>query len=439
MERTLGKSDIELPTTGQQAQSEDQFSAARQHAYFAMVALAAFGLYWFSSNVIQAADRMHLFGADTGMYWGLADDDVVDRLGDDAWLDRITRFHPVTTALAVGWMKVFSPLTPWIEPRQLLKAMFAAVGAVGVWAAMWAFAAAVPRRYVIALGIIYAASLGVWYFASVEESKIVSATLTTLYIAVYLHLRNRWTMRGAMLLTAVLLFACLNEIIAGLLLIIPMVDTLIQRGWNVRGSRWIALHGLAAPIALLFFEAVVNRYLVATGTELEGASYLSMLRFYVVQYNSLSTTTAYSFLVNWLFFNIAAPARDASFVFPETPWDKYFEPAFANYFLSPISASLIVLFGVMLVASVLPRYRAKSVGSLTGILMALGVYALVRGTFFLIVLPKESLLYASSVTLAHMLMIAMPFAASSFPAKPLLLAAFALLLFVINGRFVMGV
>ena len=46
---------------------------------------------------------------------------------------------------------------------------------------------------------IYAVSFGVWYFASIEESKIVTATLSALYIAIYLHLRDDWTMRGAVL------------------------------------------------------------------------------------------------------------------------------------------------------------------------------------------------------------------------------------------------
>src|SRR5262245_62001992 len=118
--------------------------------------------------------------------------------------------------------------------------MFAAAGAVGVWAAMWAFAAVVPRRYVLPLGAIYAVTLGVWYFSSVEESKAITAALTALYIATYLRLRTRWTLRGAVLLTAILLLACLNEIVAGFLVLVPAVDTLVRRGWDVRHGRWIA-------------------------------------------------------------------------------------------------------------------------------------------------------------------------------------------------------
>lgn len=134
-------------------------------------------------------------------------------------------------------MQILHPLTLWVAPIYVLKAMFAAVGAVGVWAAASACAAVVPRGCALLFGAIYALSFGVWYFASIEESKIVTASLAALYIATYLRLRTRWTMRGAVLLSAILLFACLNEIVSGFLIVIPIVDTLVRRGWDLRKGR----------------------------------------------------------------------------------------------------------------------------------------------------------------------------------------------------------
>ena len=51
-------------------------------------------------------------------------------------LDRIIRFHLTTATLAVTWMKILDPLTRWIAPIYLLKALFSLIGAAGVWAAM---------------------------------------------------------------------------------------------------------------------------------------------------------------------------------------------------------------------------------------------------------------------------------------------------------------
>jgi hypothetical protein len=118
---------------------------------------------------------------------------VLGRIPTDYHLDRITRFHPTTVVLALAWMKIVGPLSQWFDPPQLLRAMSAAIGVVGLWAATSAFAAVMSRGHAALFGIIYALSLGVWYFASIEESKIVTATLSALYIAGYLHLRQSWS------------------------------------------------------------------------------------------------------------------------------------------------------------------------------------------------------------------------------------------------------
>jgi hypothetical protein len=405
--------------------------------------LAAFGLYWLSALILQARGEENLFGADSVLYSQLAKGNVVERLGSDYAVDRITRFHPLTTGMAVAWMSILRPLTHWIAPQQLLKGMFAAIGGAGVLAAMAAFAAVVPRRQVMLWGAIYATSLSIWYFSSIEESKIVAATLSALYIAAYLRLRKRWTLPGALLVTAILLLACLNEIIAGFLVAIPAVDTLVTRGWDLRQGRWIAIHALPVPIALMFLELVINRHVVSVtvanpGSELEGTSHLAMLLFYVTQHD-FSFATLHAFLVNWLSFSIAAPTTYttlAPVAWPE--YTGYFEPLLANYFSSPVSGGLVALFGVIVVASVLPTGRAAWTRDTAGVFAALLAYAFLRGLFWFVVNPFECLLFSPPATLAHLLLIGMPFAASRLPAKQGILAAFALLLFITNGTFVIG-
>src|SRR5262249_52645214 len=165
-------------------------------------------------------------------------------------------------------------------------------------------------------GIVYAVSLGVWYFSSIEESKIVTTTLVAFYLAVYLRLRTAWTTRGAVVLTGLLLFGCLNEIVYAFLVAIPAVDALVQHGWSirtqVRRSWWIACHALAAPAAFLFLELVVNGWLVPPSDEAEGASHLSMMLYYVTR-NTFSAAAVYDFAVRWVFFNLAAPSIEATY------------------------------------------------------------------------------------------------------------------------------
>ena len=81
------------------------------------MALAAFGLYRLSALILQARGEVNLFGADWVLYRQLAGGNVVERLGSDYAVDRITRFHPLTTGMAVAWMSILRPLTHWIAPR----------------------------------------------------------------------------------------------------------------------------------------------------------------------------------------------------------------------------------------------------------------------------------------------------------------------------------
>jgi hypothetical protein len=387
----------------------------------------AFGIYWHSAYLLDVASSSWKFSADTGYFRVLYEGKINDRAA---------RFHPLTFAMGLAWMKIFSPLELWLTPLQILKTMFAGVGALGVWATMWAFSAVVPRRYVLVCGLIYASSFAIWYFSSIEESKLVTATLSALYIGAYLHLRDRWTRSGAALLTLLLLLACLNEIMAGLLVIIPFVDTLVRRGWDFRYGSWIAVHALAGLVALAILEFVVNGPLVARSADPEGASMISHLLYYLSMNDYRSDT--YPFLINWLFFNVAAPTPIADFgvgVHEHADWSGEFEPALVNYLMSPLSIGVVVSGLAIVVASLLPRYRAESLGNLAGVYYALIAYAVLRAAFFLIYLPGDPMLNSPASTLAHLLIVLIPFALSRFPAKQPVLLAFAALLFLNNGMF----
>lgn len=425
---------------GSHAQSAIETSRTTRQAahalYFVLVACAAFALYLTSSFVLEAHKGTSHFGADAWYYTELARGDVLSRVAGNYYLDRITRFHPTTVFAAAAWLQILSPLERWIPPLYLLKAMFAFVGAAGVWAAMSAFATVASRRAALLFGVVYATSLGVWYFASIEESKIVTASLSTLYIAVYLNLRNNWTLRGAALLTAILLVACLNEVVSGFLVIIPLVDTLVRHGLNWREGLWIPIHALAGPVALVLMEGVLYGRLVGVSHP-EGTSHVSMLLYYMAK-NDYSLGNLYSFAINWLFFNMAAPSIDASYAVPAWAHYKgYFAPSLLSYLSSPFSAGAAALLGILVIASVMAGRKAENLGVWTGVLLGLAAYTLVRAAFFFLFNSYEPLLFSSAVTLAHMLMVAIPLATYKMPAKSVLLGAFALLQFIANGAFIL--
>lgn len=392
----------------------------------AATTLAAFAIYWTSSFSLEIRNATTYFGADSWHFTELA-------FGH--FNDRIIRLHPVTVVLSLGWMKLLSPLTAWIAPIALLKAMFALIGALGVLAAVHAFSAFMPRRYALLWAAIYGASMGIWYFSSIEESKIVSATLAATYIALYVILRENRTPRGMVILTGVLLIACLNEITAAFLVAIPAIDTLLRNKFDLRALRWVFLHALAAPLALLILEFGIRKFVVISPEHKEGSNLVEIFIWYASQ-NTFSLKTIFDFLQRWFLFNIAAPEPEINYAVAKLRYGGDFEPALAHYFRSPFSALMIAAFAAMMFCAVLFRTQDPKSAPLGGIMLALCAYALLRMIFFFFFIPGECLLYSPSISLAHLLLVAIPFMASRFPYKGTLAALAAVALFATNAAFI---
>lgn len=424
---------------------DPRFAAgASSHVYAVLMVAGIFCLYMATAVVLEARNATTHFGADSWYYSELAKGNILAEIKNSYNLDRVARFHPTTVLLAAVWMQVLDPLTRWITPLFLLKSMFAVAGSVGAWAALSAFATIVPRRQAMILSLIYATSFGVWYFASFEESKIITATLSTLYIAIYLGIRSTPTARGLFFLTATLLLACLNEMISGFLVIIPVVDVLVRRGWTWSNDRWMIVHVLVIPIAFIIIEGAMFGRVVAASHP-EGTSHVGMLFAYIAR-NEYNWEISYSFLCNWLFFNLAAPSPDASFGVPVGAnykghfYKGYFEPSLLNYFRFPASSGVAILFCTLCMAVIIPRCRPKFTtdNSVRPIVLALLAFTFLRAAFFFVFNPSEALLFSAAATLPHLLLMAIPFAAARLPGKVVILGCFAGLLFLANGAFMIG-
>ncbi len=402
---------------------------------FAALALAAgsFALYFASALRLEQNGATLNFGADSWYYTKLAEGRLLEQLAEGREVTRTARFHPVTVVLVTAWMNAFAFLTTWVDPENLLKAFFAATGAAGVFASVWAMAAVLPRYHALLGAAIYAVSASVWYFSSIEESKIVSATLVAIYIALYMRLRERCSVRGVWLLTLALLIACLNEIVSVFLLAIPFMEVFAKSRFNWRGYRWLFLHALAGPLAILLMEIGGGLLL---GPE-PGRQWQSHFRLFLhfIHPANYGLENLYQFFLNWFFFSIAAPGVETQYR-QIAPYGGYFDPSFMNYFTAPWSAGIVVIAAWMIVANLLTKFQ----GSVTGeryLLLGMAGYSLVRAAFFFIFAAQEPFLFSSSIVLPHIMMVLIPFMASSAPARGWTLGAFAALLFVTNALFIM--
>jgi hypothetical protein len=390
-----------------------------------LLALAAFAVYWRSAVILDGRSSSAMFGADSPHY---------EYLRQSLVNDRAARFHPLTIVLGLGWMKLFAPLTAWMTPAVLLNGLFAAVGAIGVWASTVTFAELLPRRLALLAGVLYATSLGVWYFSAIEESKIVTATLSVLYIAAYVQMRERRTLGATIGLSGILALACLNEIAAAGLVAIPVVDAMARRGFAARREPWIVAHAMVIPAAWFFLEVFVNGKLIPESAVVEGQSHYKMLLYYLAK-NDYSPASLYSFVLNWLFFNIAAPTPTAPLW---AQFGGYFAPTFESYFRSLPTIGVIASLAVIVGASLLSSIRGRSLRTTGALLLALAAYALVRAAFFFFFNPGEPMLFSPAVTLVHWLILLVPFAASRFAGKGLVLAILATCLIATNAGLILG-
>ena len=419
-------SALSRPSPMRRERHESVDARERMHVLVpVLLALAAFAVYWRSAVILDGRSTTALFGADSPHY---------EFLRQSAVNHRAARFHPLTIVMGLGWMKLFAPLTVWMSPAVLLNGLFAAVGAIGVWASTVTFATLLPRRLALLGGVLYAASLGVWYFSSIEESKIVTATLSVLYIAAYVRMRDRWTLGAAIWLTIVLAMACLNEIVSAGLMAIPLIDAMARRGFEARREQWIVAHAMVVPAVWFFLEVFVNGRLIPETVHVEGQSHYNMLLYYLAK-NDYSLASIYSFVLNWFLFNIAAPTPTAPLW---AEFGGYFAPTFTSYFRSLPTIGVIAALAVIVVASLIPRHRAGGLGTAGALLLGLAAYGLVRAAFFLFFNPAEPMLFSPVVTLVHWLILLVPFAASRFPAKEWVLAVLAICLILTNAGLILG-
>ena len=389
-----------------------------------LVVGAAFVVYLLTALYLGARDGNSYFGADPDYYEALA---------RHTYDYTAARFHPTTVLLGLGWMKLFSPLEIWIAPHILLKAMFAAVGAVGVLGAIVAFTVLLPRGYGLLGGAIYASSLGVWYFAAIPESKILTASLAALYIAMYARYRDDWNRPRTIALNSILAIACFNEIVAGFLVAIPAVEALL-RGINWSRIRLIGVQVAVVLAALLVLETLVNGQFVPESQHSQEQSHFALFLAYFARF-TYNPAKFHDFAANWFFFNLVAPTPHALWW---SAYGGYFEPDVMAYRMSPIAMVTVFIIAVMIVAGLISSVRSAAFRPADSLLLPLAAYAIVRAMFFVVFSPSEALLFSPAVTLVHWLIILVPFTASRFPAKRPLLAALCALLFATNAGFMLG-
>ncbi len=394
-----------------------------------MIFLSAFVLYFSTSAILIANESTGYFGADSEVYLNLA----YGQIEPQAEL-----FHPFTILIAHGWMSIFAPLKSFMSPGEILAAMFAAIGAAGVAAAHAAFRGIAQRSLVLPATLVYALSLSVWYFSSIHETKIIDAAIASIYIAIYIHLRNNWSLKGAVWLTIVLIIGCMNAIVAAFLVTIPAIDTFLKHKYNIFKLKWVVLHALPAPLIFLALELFINYSVQTRGLEAEGNSHLDLLITFA-KLGDHSLESFYGFILNWFIFSLAAPSQYANHTYQIWPdYEGYFYPAITTYFSHIAQALFIIAFAVILLLIIFSKKKISDNNNIHYLLIGLGLYSAERIVLFFIFIPSEALLYSSPTVLAHLIIITALLSRCAVRMKLLAFHYCAAMLAISNIRFIFG-
>lgn len=394
--------------------------------FCALILCASFSLYWETQSIFHEYEKSSYFGADSNIYAKIAEG-IVDQ--------QIAFFHPFTAFISKTWIFMTSPLMGLVDAHERFGAMFALIGALGVVAAAAAFRKLMSANRAMLCTCAYALSLSIWYFSSIHETKIIDGAIASLYIAVYLCIRQNWNIWWFLLLTSILIVGCFNSIVTAFLVLIPAVDILLREKLNLKKLDRVVLHALPAPVILVILEVMIKKSIDVTNLEAEAQNHFSLLITFA-ELGDHSIWTFLDFLKNWLVFSLGAPSADADHgyaIWQEA--DGYFAPNLFQYFSSLSSGLFFVSLTLIIVISLNAIQLRLQNREIYCLLAGLAAYSCARIVLFFIFLPSEALLYTSPVILAHLIIMSVLFFKSRFPYKTELYGFFVAMMAVSNIRF----
>lgn len=397
-----------------------------RYIVYALIFLASFNLYWETQSIFDEYEKSSYFGADSIIYAKIAEG-VIDQ--------QVQFFHPLTAAISSLWLSITTPLQGLADVAELYGAMYAAIGALGVVAAAAAFHRLLPANPALICTLAYALSLSVWYFSSIHETKIIDGTIASVYIAVYLRLRENWSIWWFFLLTSIMIIGCFNSIVTAFLVLIPAIDVLLRNSFRIRELGWVFMHALPAPFILIILEFLIRSSVEPNNVKAEAENHFDLLVTFA-KMGSHTVTSFFGFIQNWIVFSLAAPSADADHGY--AIWEVtegYFHPNLHQYF-SNLSSGLFLLSLILIVLVGLNTVRLGRLAvGLWPLLAGLAAYSAARIVLFFIFLPSEALLYTSPIILAHLIIISTLYFQSTFRYKAQIYGFFVAMMAISNIRF----
>jgi len=249
--------------------------------------------------------------------------------------------HPITAKLMEFYRGFISILLPITITPFVMKLLFSFFGAINVMIVHSICSMFFSRYRSVLVAVCYGFSLSVWYFSSVPESYVFSATLYSLYFWYFIKHCSDLRLIKVLILLGLLTLALLNDISSVYLLLLPFVYYNKKIITDKKIRSYFLLH-----VFFIFACCVVIKI-----------NEWPVVEFYSNMRNDFSVTSFIKDdfiepLLNLLFFSIGAPSHEVTYAPRMLPYyPGYFQPSVWGYMSQIVTAIFFVFYsGLMIIA-----------------------------------------------------------------------------------------
>lgn len=312
-----------------------------------------------------------------------------------------------------------------------IKLLNATVGALNIALALAFFNLFLKMKVSILCACIYGFSLSIWFFSSFPESYIVTATLVTCFLFLFSMFRNTLSPFKVFVLGSLML----SVILASISCIVVMCIPLIYYGKQFVLDRVFRRRLVYSYTAIVLIAAAILSFLSFRLLGLSPYDYYTNLDRKGSKRDFYSMRDLREPILNLVFFDIAAPAKEVSYCTRAYPhYMGFFKPSIRLYLESPCSCVYLIMHFLLLVlfAYTLICKREKC----TMLIYAFLGYSLPIIMYYCFFFnPGEAILYSAPLVLPMLFMLFYTVTRYMKDAAFFFLLVFTIVLFVTNLCF----
>jgi len=311
--------------------------------------------------------------------------------------------HPLTTWLIKSYRGLIEGMfhvTASIPAMKFLFSFFGAINIVIVYSICTMF---FNRYRSVLYTACYGFSLSVWYFSSVPESYVISATLYSLYIWYFIKHSSDLRLTQVLISLGILTLALLNDISSVFLLLLPLTYYNKKIITDKKIRRFFLLHVfffLASWFVIKFQQWPLVEF------------YSNMRNDFSVK--SFMINDFMEPLLNVTFFSIGAPSHEVSYAPRMLPhYPGYFVPSLWGYMNHIVTAIFFVFYSGFIMIALSRIHLIKH----NKFIIPFIIFIIARYVSIIFVNPGEAFLFTILSTLPLLLVLFFLFDMTNFKYK----------------------